>query len=275
LEEDLLKKLVIGLFFMALIVSLYVTSCNVATSSNRSIPTSSYPADIIGNVTVANTIVALNSKGIKQEVQPPRSTDVWWIVEISVKNKEYQQPIFATFDSSIPLPSGVGENTVWDLVYNGQIWSGGQTGPFPNFYSHVQNAILQGQTGTIWLAFDGQTDFNSANIQICYQGQEPFSYGQITIGNTVASYDWDSKKAISVVSTQTAKAITWSHTGYIKTDGFGNDNTTIVFQDGFSVSFEGALREDLLPPIGEKCTIVYGFDASTGQNNLISLNPAP
>ncbi len=197
-----------------------------------------------------------------------KPTDVWWIVEISVKNKEYQQPIFATFDSSIPLPKGEGENTIWGLIYNGQIWSGGET------WGTTQNAILQGQTGTLWVAFESQAGFNSANTQIGYQGQEPFSYGQLTIGNTVTAYDWDSKKVTSVSSTKTVKPIIMSHTGYIEKE-VTFENTAYYFQDGFVVSFPGVFNDNLLPPVGDKVEIKYEYDSTSNTNSLISINVVP
>jgi len=49
------------------------------------------------------------------------------------------------------------------------------------------------QSGNTFLWFKGR-NINPSDAQICYRGQDPFSYGELIAGDTVAVYDWDLKK---------------------------------------------------------------------------------
>jgi hypothetical protein len=178
--------LVIGLVLIGL-----ATSCrgapspsNSTTSSPISSPlvssTSTYPADISGHVTITQKIVTGNV-----EAAPIPVDQVWWVVEILVNNKKYQQPVTNALDISNPFPKGVTPSTLWVIVYKEKVWSG-------TIFASTLVSISKGETGKMFRAFPSP-DINPSDAQICYQGQEPYSYGKLTNGNRILSYDWTNK----------------------------------------------------------------------------------
>ncbi len=50
--------------------------------------------------------------------------------------------------------------------------------------------------------FEMGRDDKTSDVLISYRGQEPYSYGNLLSGNTVAVYDWDLKKATQAEETQ-------------------------------------------------------------------------
>jgi len=100
-------------------------------------PASEYPADIIGHVTIADNII------VGQKEIPPSKDRVYWIIEASVRNKEYQNPVI---------------QGSW-IIANGQ----GQRFPSPSV------TIEKGQTGTIMLAFEVVAGVKPEGHQICYR----------------------------------------------------------------------------------------------------------
>jgi hypothetical protein len=171
-----------------IIIGVLITGCGEPSLVP---PDSEYPADIIGRVTIADTVLASNIKGNKTETTTISKDRVWWIVEVSVRNKEYTLPISALPNSSTKVSS----NIVWVIIYNGKTWSG-------TIFKPTTEEIPLGKSGKLWLSFESKIDFNPTELQICYQGQEPFSYGKLVAGDTVAVYDWDSKKVTQTRTTQ-------------------------------------------------------------------------
>ncbi len=62
-----------------------------------------------------------------------------------------------------------------------------------------------------------------------------------------------------------------SHTGYVKGGSTGNNQTTIIFQDGFVVQTVGSMRIELLPAIGQKVKVVYIYSQKSKGNVFISI----
>lgn len=59
------------------------------------------------------------------------------------------------------------------------------------------------------LVFEVVAGVQPEGHQICYRGQEPFSYGELITGDTVAVYDWDLQEVTQVeVSQKTIATVT-------------------------------------------------------------------
>jgi hypothetical protein len=129
-------------------------------------PSSSYPADIIGSVTISKSVIG-------QNMPQTLKGEEFWIVQTAIRNKTYQNPI--------------DDRPVW--------YFRGITSSLVNS-SHV--IIPQGQTSEMILCFMVDAGLNPNNYQICYGGQIPVSYGNLVNTGTVAEvYDWDLKKVIN------------------------------------------------------------------------------
>ena len=175
---------VIQLVLLLVMISGLTVGCG-GTSSLPTPPASEYPADIIGRVTIANKVIVDG-----KEYKSLGSNIVYWIVEVSVRNKEY-----------LKITS---YRETWAIVANGGILA---TAMFDTPFIIVP----QGQSGVITIAFPFRFDDDTkvSDTQICYQGQEPFSYGKLIAGNTVAVYDWDLKKVSQAkVSQKTIATVT-------------------------------------------------------------------
>jgi hypothetical protein len=168
-----------------------ISGCS-GLSSVPTPPDSPYPADIIGRVTIANKVIADG-----REYTPLRGDCVYWIAEVSVRNKEYQNPITFVWDKSMSLPQGVGSNTIWSVIYNDQLWSG-------TAFKSQSETVPTGQSGNRLLSFE-VINIDPNKAQICYKGQEPFSYGELIAGDTVAVYDWDLQKVTKVAKPTPSK----------------------------------------------------------------------
>ena len=86
------KILILGVLSIALTLSLLLCSCSVASNiqssmASPSIPSSSYPVDLIGQVTIANNIIENGKEN------SPQSGSVYWIIQVSIRNKSSQSPI--------------------------------------------------------------------------------------------------------------------------------------------------------------------------------------
>lgn len=178
------------------------TSCEVplSTSTPNSTPTpsaSEYPADISGHVTIADKIVVEYGESHKKlEREPfPRDRNIWWIVDVSVKNNNYENPITSTWDSSIPMPEGVTSNMVWSIIFDGKLWSGLED---LDIFTPPSMRVLKGQSGKTTFVFGMPINISLSDVQLCYRGQKPYSYGKLSGGNKVAVYDWDLKKAVTI-----------------------------------------------------------------------------
>ncbi len=168
---------------LAIVIGL-VTSCAVpsATSPPSAIPTpptSKYPADISGRVTIAEKVRAATAIA----VAPNKENHVFWIVDVSVKNVAYSEAVVVS-----PELGYKG----WEIVAGNEVY-------MPRLSGTPERAsIALGQTGQFMLHFSIPKTLQISDAQICYQGQEPYSYGKLTGGDRVVAYDWDLKKAVTV-----------------------------------------------------------------------------
>jgi hypothetical protein len=91
------------------------------------------------------------------------------------------------------LPEGVSH--IWSLILNGKQWATPVLTP-------TTVTVSQGESGNMMFPFEMGEDDKTSDIQISYRGQEPYSYGNLLSGNTVAAYDWDLKKATQAEGSQ-------------------------------------------------------------------------
>jgi hypothetical protein len=141
-------------------------------------PGNSYPAEISGHVIIAekmrcNTAIAI----------PPDKGEIFWIVDISVKNRAYGSPVEADFQK---FYKG------WVITANGKTYNRVVCG------LHDENppiSLTVGQKGRFMLYFEMPRTLQVDNARICYQGQEPYSYGKLSLVDKVAAYDWHRKKS--------------------------------------------------------------------------------
>lgn len=192
------------------------TPGSVTAPPSKSTPTppaSEYPADISGRVTIAEKVRCNSFKPISPNypVPPNRDPDVFWIVDISVKNNTYSDPVKADF-----LMGYKG----WVISANDKEYIprvGGSPGDNPPI------DLTIGQTGKFMFYRTMPKTLQISDAQICYKGQEPYSYGKLTGGDKVAAYDWDLKTAIE--ETKESSPL-WE--GILNTTSRGNWKFTLI-----------------------------------------------
>jgi hypothetical protein len=135
----------------------------VVVDCAQSPQTSKYPADISGRVTIADTIL---SPEVNEPI-PASEGGIWWIVQVSVRNISYSQPI-SPYDFTIALVNG------------------GRSGGIP--YPYDQDSIATGCSGQFILYFEMPLSYDVGNTQICYEGQSPVSYGKLSKQGNVSLY---------------------------------------------------------------------------------------
>lgn len=163
-----------------------------SSKSTPTLPASEYPADISGHVIIADKVI-VQGRTKKIEEKPFGNDAVWWIVEVSVKNKDYDYPIKSIWDKSISMPKGITDNIIWSIIIDGKLFSG--LGNLSLFVPPSMS-ISKGQSGKTTFLFESRNNINPGDAMIRYAGEEPFSYGKLTGGDKMAVYDWDLKKAM-------------------------------------------------------------------------------
>lgn len=151
-----------------------------AIISERTPTPSVYPADISGRVIIAEKMKCLTAIA----VPPNREGNVFWIIDISVKNNGYSEPVEANFQMGYKG---------WVIIANDKAYMPvgcGSIGENPPIYLTI------GKTGKFMLHFSVPQTIQIDNAQICYRGQEPYSYGKLSFVDKVAAYDWGSKTEI-------------------------------------------------------------------------------
>ena len=182
-----MSKLRIGtILFLVLIFSLTLTSCNSAggyqtqSSNPINIPSSNYPVDLIGQVTIANNIIENGKEN------SPQSSSVYWIIQVSIRNKSSQSPI--TLNSSWMFV-----NKSNPSIYGVLIMDLPQPSPV---------SITQGETGELTLCCTARDVANPNQYQICLESSSPMSYGNlVNTSTTVGIYNWDLQKVTEQSST--------------------------------------------------------------------------
>lgn len=170
-------------------------AANEPLSSTSAPPASKYPADISARVTIAEK---LRLQAYPENVTPNSTEDVFWLIDISVKNNTYKNEI--------------GYNA-WVIVAGDKEYEPKQA---PGISSPPMSVSL-GQTGQTTFRFNVPRTLRLSDSKICYRGQEPYSYGKLSGGDKVAVYDWNLKKAVT--QTQDLKE------AYAVPDAYGKTST--------------------------------------------------
>lgn len=147
-------------------------------------PVSTYPADISGQVIIAQKVIAkYQSESLAGETMEmnPLEGQIYWIVDISVKNKSYESEVMAN-------------HTHWKIVADDNIYDAQR--PFMSIQPAYPMTVPMGETGETIIRFPVKDTLQISEAKICYQGQEPYSYGNLVGGERVAVYDWDLKTVI-------------------------------------------------------------------------------
>jgi len=175
------------------------------TPTPRSSPASEYPADISGRVTIAEKVKCLTAIA----VPPSRDSDVFWIVDITVKNNAYSDSVVASFQDCYKG---------WVIIANDETFRPVACGSYTEPMS-----LALGETGQFMIYFSMPETLHISDAQICYQGREPYSYGKLTGGDRVVAYDWDSKKVITE-----PKAVVVADNWEIQLDGKSWKGSTVT-----------------------------------------------
>ena len=141
---------------------------------------SDYPAEISGYVTIADKLRC----GWPMALPPSRGDRVFWIVEVSVKNVEYGGAVEALYQMRYQG---------WEIVAKGEVYKPSCTCS-STLYESV--SVAPGETGQFMFYDDVPRTLCVSDGQICYRGQEPYSYGELSGGKRVAAYDWHSKSEV-------------------------------------------------------------------------------
>jgi len=140
-------------------------------------PASTYPADISGHVIITDKVIAKYSRDKPDTIElNPLEGKIWWIIDISVRNKAYEDVITASYNS-------------WKIVDDDKVYDAQR--PFMSIQSAYPMSVPMGETGETTIRFPVPNTLKVSSAKLCYQGQEPYSYGQLTGGDKVAVYDWD------------------------------------------------------------------------------------
>jgi len=136
------------------------------------------PAVISGNVMITDTVLL---QGEIKEIKAPTDT-VYWIVDISALNKSYQDPLTAD--------PGFWKIKVGDKIYDAH-------GSMLDLESSYPMTVPVDESGQTIIRFAVPDILRVTDAELCYKGQEPYSYGKLTGGNKVFAWDWGLKTAIT------------------------------------------------------------------------------
>lgn len=205
----------------------------ITTSSTSS------PAIIHGQVIIADKLQALTA--IPVPPNPNNNDEVFWIVKGTFKNLSYNNPIIVQ----------------WDKCYDGWVIISGEQVYKPNCVGSITSdksfSVEQGQTGEFTFNVIVPRSLTIDKAEICYQGQEPFSYGTLSGGSIVLAYDWESKSEIKHpfddfmvagknMQLRTIASWSGSETNHIQ---FETDKSPWVLNWGYSKSSEIASKFDI------------------------------
>jgi len=161
------------------------TGC--ALPSATSPPASEYPADISGRVIIAEKVRAKYNRDKPDTMElTPLEGKIFWIVDISVKNKTYKDLVTASYKD-------------WKIVAGDKVYDSQK--PFMDIWPSTSMSVLVGAAGETTFRFAVPDTLKVSGTKLCYQGQEPYSYGKLTGGDRVAVYDWDLREEIKPVDT--------------------------------------------------------------------------
>ncbi len=169
------KKLIV---FALLAILLSMFACG---GSEEGTMGGTGPAEISGRVIIAEKVRSMTAIA----VPPNKDSDIFWIVDVSVRNNGYGEPVEASCETGYKG---------WEIIANGTVYR-------PSVACSEPIVVAQGQTGQFMFYLDVPRTLQINNAQICYKGQEPYSYGMLTGGDRVAAYDFDKKEVIAARET--------------------------------------------------------------------------
>ena len=184
-KSKLIRIIQIAISFV--IVIGLATGCGMVAST--------YPADISGHVIIAETVRAKYQSGSyagETMEMTPLEGQIYWIVDVSVKNKSYDNEVTAI-------------NTHWKIIVDDQLYDAQR--PFMSIQPAYPMTVPMGETGETTIRFPVPDTLEVSSAQLCYQGQEPYSYGNLSGGNVVAMYDWDLRTVVLEVVDEVDVAI--------------------------------------------------------------------
>jgi hypothetical protein len=169
---------IIRLALSLVILIVVVAGCAESSQSSK------YPANLSGRVTIVEKMRCATAVA----VAPMKQGNIFWIVQVSVKNASYSQPI--VYNRDIACPTG------WLIVANNVSYYPCDTGCLSDKFN-----IATGQSGQLALVFSVPSSIAVEDAQICYQGQDSSSFGKLSKEGTLLAYDWSSRSAINVTPT--------------------------------------------------------------------------
>ena len=170
------RALRVVISFALIIISLViVTSCAEPTPAS-----SANPAEISGNVVIPEVLCSGETAIRTNEGE----NLVFWIVEILVENKSYSQYVSDDYES-------------WRIEAGGEIYPIGEAMMNALHYhdpTYVERKqIAAGQSDIFTFCFTVPDTLKVSDAALCYHGQEPISYGELTGGDQVEAYNWNSR----------------------------------------------------------------------------------
>jgi hypothetical protein len=179
-------KYAVQVFLILAVLPVLTTSCgksSVATIPVSNSTDSTYPAEISGQVIIPHYIYADNVTMQKNET----SGDVFWVVEVSVKNDSYKKTV-SCFDDDF---------NSWQIVADGEAYAI-DTGLMRvlrdrNVMAPDSLVVPAGQSGNFTVLFSVPDGLNVSDARLCYRGQEPVSYGELTGGDPVEMFEWNQR----------------------------------------------------------------------------------
>lgn len=173
------------IFLLLLVIACVVlVGCFQKGSSQNGgthpLPSSGYPAEISGHVIIAEKVKSLTPIS----VPPRKESDIFWVIEVSVKNNAYDNVIEASLETGYKG---------WEIIAAGKVYRPTISG------TNEPLSVAPGQTGRFTFHFVVPRSLRISDAKICYRGQQPYSYGSLSGGNRVGAYDLDSKEVIEEV----------------------------------------------------------------------------
>jgi len=159
---------------VSIVLALTVIAAGCGVTQPPSTPP---PAAISGHVIIAEKVRAATAIAV-----PPRDeSDIFWVIEVSVKNVGYNAPIDADLGTWYQG---------WEINANGEV--------FRPRLSGVNNplSVGPGDTSQFTFYFAVPRSLDISDARIWYKGQDPYSCGSLTGGDKVEAYDLNSNRVI-------------------------------------------------------------------------------
>jgi SAM-dependent methyltransferase len=153
------------------LVSLLAVGC---------LPLSVPPAEITGRVVITETIES------STQIPALPNDYVFWIVRLSVKNVSYKYPVEVNRQA----------------FYTGGQWTITSRNTSFVYYSYAISETLSlsvGQSGQFIALFAFPRTAKVQEVQVVYQGQEPYSSCALILEGTAEAYNWDNKSSIGKI----------------------------------------------------------------------------